>query len=1027
MYSLKTSYSSFDTFESNLDRRQFKYRLVHRGFDKDTYEIYGTDGIPPGNGGKSGLGGFGGKPGLISMIGLKDIPNFEISNSSGKFGIDGEPGFGGSGAYNGRTANIYLYSSGSRVGTFYYFYQNEIWFTQGGHGTDGKRGIVGTERGNDTSSSPHFQNPSIFINDFKSYVRENLSNSTGQSYLTAFVKKLENNGTIKELYSTLGFVNELQGLESQYLQFRNKIAFLPFYESLIARIKEFPKASTSLENRKVLNYLYIAAVSQMYAIKENMKRKNVVNISQYLDMVKENVKKFEKIEKQETIINAYRDDYQKMFGDKMQKANEFIQNEITPDIEKTFSQIDDNIYALIEIIAAKEDEIKNATDQAYKERNDLQNMLGWRGAFFTLKMIGSLAGFIGPAGAVLGSVLTGSSLLAEGFILDTTSDKGQDKIYSLPATFRTLMAKVSEQLVNKPKMLQQKLDKAAADLEKALLDSDASNEDKIEIPKKIEQIRKDMEKIMRTGTKDYDVVNQKLKEKHKEIMELSGKHEKDIADEKERMEKIDPKTRTKDDILKELRLEKKLKLVRNIQSVLSMAELTFDFIKRLINDNAKLQIAEQAIGKLKQDLIKWKVYEEKVFSIMVPQMREMENTMDQISKSLNGSTHIELDISKWNIQGALRDTKLLLRQMTLDMPVNVQSNLQRSMEKLEEAMAILIDVYDRIDSYAESAKLAAYIGNVDSNAANQIPIKNIELKSAVVTLERMTQSNLLMEQYEWALHAFKQHQFPFGVEVFGKFELPVDMNLNDTESMIFISINQIESMKTHIVMSEALIGKYDAFIHKDKTFDSKKEYSAPFYVWKDLTIKNEIMKLLNGRGITLKADITKGLDLNAVKFNEIGIHLKLANETLQSDLDNKLKNFKLTMTMIGSNYYRCGNKFYYISVDEDITLSYIMDKQPNGQPVDPNDVYRKIQQNDFFLSPYTMWNIKLTNLTGSFDQFEKFKNETIDLELVGRGQYIEQNPTFTNDICTEQLDKLYNVDKTMLNTDAIDFDNKELN
>ena len=52
---------------------------------KDSYIVYGKDGIKPGNGGVGGRGGYGGIPGASTIIGLKDQPSFTTFSRSGTF------------------------------------------------------------------------------------------------------------------------------------------------------------------------------------------------------------------------------------------------------------------------------------------------------------------------------------------------------------------------------------------------------------------------------------------------------------------------------------------------------------------------------------------------------------------------------------------------------------------------------------------------------------------------------------------------------------------------------------------------------------------------------------------------------------------------------------------------------------------------------------------------------------------------------------------------------------------------------
>lgn len=194
----------------------------------------------------------------------------------------------------------------------------------GKNGTDGLNDQNMTE----TTTKNVFANPSYMINNFKNYVRLHLSNNNQESALRTFIAELENHNDTKSLYDTLGLINELQGLENQYFQLGN-ISSIPFHESILSRIEEFSQSQKVLENRKFLNYVYTAALTKMLALKRNTKRKTVVNLSEYLQLMEVSIDQFRK-KKQKEIVDNHRNEYKQMFEDKISSANEFITDKIQP-------------------------------------------------------------------------------------------------------------------------------------------------------------------------------------------------------------------------------------------------------------------------------------------------------------------------------------------------------------------------------------------------------------------------------------------------------------------------------------------------------------------------------------------------------------------------------------------------------------------------------------------------------------------------------------------------------------------------
>lgn len=206
----------------------------------------------------------------------------------------------------------------------------------------------------------------------------------------------------------------------------------------------------------------------------------------------------------------------------------------------------------------------------------------------------------------------------------------------------------------------------------------------------------------------------------------------------------------------------------------------------------------------------------------------------------------------------------------------------------------------------------------------------------------------------------------------------------------------------------------------------------PFYKFKSREFKHELKKLLTGEEVMIKADVTKGLNQNAVKFNEIGIKFKLSDEKLQKELDSELEKFGVRMTMVGHNYYQCGQKFYYLSVDDRIVIEQSFKKYSSGKPIKFNNVYRKLSEKQYFLSPYTTWKIKLIVMAedfasitdapsqNAFDKLKKYQEDSINMELIGRGEYFRNNKASTSEICTVEMEKYYDFESAASNINSID-------
>lgn len=163
--------------------------------------------------------------------------------------------------------------------------------------------------------------------------------------------------------------------------------------------------------------------------------------------------------------------------------------------------------------------------------------------------------------------------------------------------------------------------------------------------------------------------------------------------------------------------------------------------------------------------------------------------------------------------------------------------------------------------------------------------------------------------------------------------------------------------------------------------------------------------------VTLVADISEGLKLNAIKFNEVWLNFKLKNQTVQNQFENELKQFSVVLQMVGNSYYRCDKRFYYISLEKTVRISF---SSECGKPCKPNEIYSKLKTGDSFLSPYSTWRISLVSKNNNeidFKKLSKFRNYITEMVLEGRGQYLDNNlGNFIHDTCNEHLDQYYRLD-----------------
>lgn len=900
----------------------------------------------------------------------------------GSDGFNGAGGFGGAGSRHGNTISV-LYAD-LYIFFVYTFGFGVIFDTANGNKiASGADGVAGKNKEGISSPDPaEFIHPSHSINSYKSFVRENLPNNFAESNLKKFMIDIDGNERIQSLYNTMGFFNELQELENQYLHLRYSTPFIPYYMSLADRIDIYSKSSNeSADHTKILRFLYTTALGKISNLRNFRNHVAITDLFQYLEIVQKNIGKMRDIDKAMN-IEEQKQQYQNAMMNKVDAAIEIIDNEISPALLEAFTPLSKKIIQLIELVMFNREQT----------RYELQELAD---AIRRQKILGGLQ-FIATTLQSLGGIFTAIGVALEAII--PTIENILKVIQALNKLLPILIKKLNELIEFIKEGVRIFLDQLHHMLNK--------------LYGYYKDLRNYIEECI-GKVKDFldseEIVFQDAMDKMRaDILKFVHEHlgRKELYDSKSGRKKPTP-----------------LEEVGMIADLDDLTEESWKAAKE--QDDVLVEMYDQQ-AKLKAQLNKWDDRLKDIMHNLLPMFVDVQRTIIKIANNLQSQTAIQLDISSWKVNSILAKLKLYLQQMTEDTPF--EKDISRMIENMQEAFSTLIKVYDRIQSYIDQSKFAGYLA--DLNSENSQGIDDPQLRNAVLELRKILQSNVVMEQYEVAIHSFKQHYFPFAVINLVTFDMPSGLQASDTEILVRRASEEIDYLQEQVMYLGISIGKYDREIFGNIDFNSE-HIAVPFYKFQSREYKYEIRKLLTGEEVLIKADVTRGLNQNAVKFNKIGIKLKLSDEKMQKKLDSELDKFGVRMTMVGHNYYRCGQKFYYLSVDDSIVIEQSFKKDSNGTPLKFNEVYRKLSEKQYFLSPYTTWKIQLiviaedfTTITddpieNTFDNLKKFEKETINMELIGRGEYF-RNKAMAADICTSEMDKYYDFDSAASYVNSIE-------
>lgn len=849
----------------------------------------------------------------------------------------------------------------------------KISYHSNGEREAGENGIDGAFCERNAPERFNAQNSMLALNRYKSYVREHLATNARVSNLTGFLEYLNENENINKLYNTTDLIDDFENMEIQYFRLRKNLPFVSFYNSFRDRVANYSRIlnTSNKDELRAVNVLYAAVASRLFAIKSYENHVGVVDLVQYMNIIENQIKNLQEMKKTD-YINEYRDEYGSALDSKIQTANELIENIIIPQINQMYEETDNKIKELVTATIELQGDAEENLEKAKENRETLKTKLMFHRILAPVKLIGSILSVLGPVGTVVGGAITNEANQADK-VIDSTF---QIKAVSIGTGLaKEQVQRITEQANHNFELLNLQL----KDLETILSVENATELQSI--ANKVNVTKNEVEATVKPSAIPNSIDINQIQERRNEISQLIGSVKNFLSNQSNESSTTI------------------INVLDRMDQILTVGQAGLDVYKQIHNDKSQMSEVEQTIRQVQDDLNVVEQYEQIIMNIMIPQLKLVEQSINEAIENSANAIHVELDVSKWMVQSSLNDIKKLFHEMTQNFAVD--SDLERCIEKINEGITTIIDVYDRIDSYTEKANLANLIADIAIGADE---INDPQLKTAVSKMEQIVNSNLVMEQYEAALQALKQHKFPFAEHFISHLNIPSDLSsvYNKINSY---TVNQINELIKKLRSSKELLEHMDSYSQSNFEFDAEK----PFYKWNRQNSKNEIVDLFNGNDVIFVADIKKGLDFSAVKFNEIWTQFKLKNETVQKHFDSVISNFRIKMKMVGNNFYRCDKRVYYISLKRNDFISFSL---RNGRPVNPNDIYMKLKNADAFLSPYTTWMISIERKNGEpiRNELKEFGNYVDEMSLVGYGSYVSNSENFMRNFCDEHLDEYYKLD-----------------
>lgn len=685
---------------------------------------------------------------------------------------------------------------------------------------------------------------------------------------------------------------------------------------------------------------------------------NLILIQGFLDSTLANIVKLDDIGRAR-VISSIRDRYKDEISDKIKEAQNYVDNDIQPEIAKIFENLDLEMHKTVnETIDLQEKTIKEIQRKQelakkLRKKSGLQKIVG-----VVKSVAGVVSSFVSYANTVANVISTVAGFVGEKVPeIDTQN------------SFIFQLRKINE---NEIEAMEKELNK----LKTSINNTNGSAEEVAEISKKMTEFAAKIASVKAnpTHSETRNVLGQMLEFVNKPLGAL-----KNVTD-------------------KTTEFLKPFEKASNILSVVASSISTY---KQFTDNDAKLDEIGRAINQDRETLRNLMAFEDQIYDKLIPLLGATQGNLKNITSNISNKTLVALDVQKWKLAPTLREIQKLFTDMLHGFGTEYQ--VGNYLQRVEESMNLIINIYSRIQNYQEQTRFVVYVSDLQAADYRNLNVTDAHLQDNINNLRFNLHANILIAQYYRAVDAFKQAVFPFAAGYLDSYELPKSLEPtkdDNMDSIIAPISDNIKSLSGSIKELNKTVINHDDMSIYNAYFDRNGDANGPFHVWPKDKIRDKVGQLFAGQKIYLMADVAENTDFNAVKFRTITVDFRSDNQTTNDRLIEILQSFHVSLTHLGESNYRCDNEFYTIH-SRPLTLEFSFATR-RQMPTVRNVAYDKLNAANPILSPYTMWAIQLSH--GQFDQLKEFA-DIVDIELHGYGQFVKRNAN----ICNSNLEKYYQI------------------
>jgi len=989
--------------DNRIDFPSRGYPTVREQKRRGEWDIYlNFNGTPGGKGGDGGIGGDGGLAGLVKLVSLGNHKS-SISESAA-VGARGENGSGGKeGATIRKHHDLYekygsvYYGRGfSRTGWRYTKDYTSKWevFGTTSAGISGKN-EEGKKPAKEAEKIPNF---ALTLNRYKYFFRTITTKKTRFLHHRDFHRKLVDKPELIELYSAAAIADDFLKLESHAFQLKTKTSVVPYYDMIIDEINSFTnKSQLNEDEKKVLAHIYTSTLGKL-AAERSKETFVVISLPGYLSIIKEEIGKLKNLENDE-LVKSYRKDYKDNVDNKIKEAQGFIDNVVMPYIKNYEEKLSNQIPALIADVAERKKQNRLNKAALEEQEKKLRKSCLIRKVMAGLNCVVSLTSFLGPTAAAIGGAISAGARVIDATVLSSSPSEAEAKLLSIPAAVSGQLVTVIALMENKKTAFTDQLSDISGRLDKMNNSTDVTK-----IKEKVEYTKTEVGKI---DPKKLDPnAAQKMQDLRNDLSKTMQESKAAVSLSLEKDAKID----------------KKIENIGRLQTILSMGDQMARDYQAIKKSDDELDQCGLAIKQSDVDLKKLEAYESSVYTEMLPLVNDVNDRVSGLSEANKGKSHAALDVSEWKTAEYLSDMKITLTKMTEGF--DASDEIRKVISKVEGGVQLMMKLFQRMGDEQDKSDLAIFLGDINSNKASSVKVKDETLNAILSKIEVSIQRNIILQRYELCRRSFMQSLFPFGAEIFRDFTIPENVGTGkNVETLITYAKQRVTEMINNIQTSETTIssGEYKVF-NKAYFLGDEDGLEPSYYDWPYKNNKEDIDKLFKGETVQLESDIRRIsediVDFIGLKFHILRLAFVAANKKVNKKLQKELNGAKFDLVPISDFTYKCSDKFFRMSSSKFI-INYSHKTDENSEVLARvgNDVYTKIKDNKAIFSPYNIWNVTMVGVKSVMKKMAAYSGKHIDMKLIGRGFYVEDDG---QNICEEDLDAIYNRDRSMFTILPVD-------